>query len=385
MNSLEGLLAKFISIRKKTEDICVPLEVEDYVPQPIPDVSPPKWHLGHTTWFFEQFVLVPFDVGYRVFSDDFAFLFNSYYNHAGKRVLRPNRGLMSRPPVRDVLAYRVHVTERLSQLIKSGNLNQEARERIVLGIYHEEQHQELLVYDLKYILGNQPTFPVYGEGFRTKPLSEGKFIKVSSGVYEIGFEGEGFCYDNELGRHRVFLEEFEVFESLVSNGEYLEFMKAKGYQNFDPWLDEGWNFVQKEQIKAPLYWHEIDGEWWNYTLRGFEKVDWDLPVQHISYYEAQAYASWKGCRLPTEFEWEIASKQFNWGQLWEWTGSSYLPYPGFKKAEGALGEYNGKFMVSQQVLRGASVATPEEHSRPTYRNFFHPASRWIFSGIRLAK
>ncbi|MFC3415366.1 ergothioneine biosynthesis protein EgtB [Algoriphagus hitonicola] len=379
------LLHQFQLTRTHTEQICEPLEIEDYIPQPIADVSPPKWHLGHTTWFFEQFILVPFAKNYQIYHEDFAFLFNSYYNHAGKRVLRPNRGLMSRPPVREVMKYRAYISEAMVDLLNNPIENPEILERIELGINHEQQHQELLIYDLKYILGYQPTFPVYGSAFQTNETSRGKLFKVPEGLYEVGFEGSGFSYDNEHGRHKVFLEEFEISDQLVSNGEYLEFIEAGGYENFDYWLDEGLSFIRNEGIKAPLYWHLIEGEWQHYTLSGLQKINPELPVQHVSYYEAQAYAAWKGLRLPSEFEWEIASEKFDWGQLWEWTGSAYLPYPRFKKAPGALGEYNGKFMVNQQVLRGASVATATGHSRPTYRNFFHPAARWIFSGIRLAK
>ncbi|GAA0879175.1 ergothioneine biosynthesis protein EgtB [Algoriphagus jejuensis] len=385
MNTHEALKAKFLTTRNHSEAICSPLEVEDYVPQPIADVSPPKWHLAHSTWFFEQFVLLPFAPEYQVYQEDFAYLFNSYYNHAGDRVLRPHRGLMSRPPLREVLAYRAYVTEKLAIFLNGERLSEKILERIVLGINHEEQHQELLAYDLKYILGNQPTFPIYGPGFETQPEKSGEFLSLAEGVYEIGYAGEGFCYDNELGRHRVFLEKFEISKDLVSNGEFLEFIAAEGYQNFDFWLDEGLQFIKNHGIEAPLYWHRKDGEWWNYTLQGFQKVNPALPVQHVSFYEAMAFAAWKGCRLPTEFEWEVASGHFAWGQLWEWTNSAYLPYPGFQKMPGALGEYNGKFMVSQHVLRGASVATAKDHSRATYRNFFHPSSRWIYSGIRLAK
>ncbi|MFN4000272.1 ergothioneine biosynthesis protein EgtB [Algoriphagus sp.] len=385
MNHQEQVKTQFLETRNHTEAICAPLEVEDYIPQPSIDVSPPKWHLGHTTWFFEQFVLVPYASDYRIFHEDFAFLFNSYYNHAGERVLRPNRGLMSRPPVREVMKYRAYVTEKLSQMIDQQEMTAEILDTIVLGINHEQQHQELLVYDLKYILGNQPTFPVYREDFQTESCKRGDFLKFDEGIHEIGFSGDGFCYDNELSRHRVFLEKFEVSDQLVTNGEYLEFIEAGGYENFDFWLDEGLQFIKKEGIKAPLYWYQKNGDWWNYTLSGFEKVDSTLPAQHISFYEAMAFAEWKGCRLPTEFEWEVAAASLGWGQLWEWTNSAYLPYPGFKKVPGALGEYNGKFMVGLHVLRGCSVATPENHSRPTYRNFFHPSSRWIFSGIRLAR
>ncbi len=385
MKRAEAIKAKFLTTRNQSEAICAPLEVEDYIPQPMDDVSPPKWHLGHTTWFFEQFVLVTFDPEYQIYHEDFAYLFNSYYNHAGDRVLRPNRGLMSRPPVREVLEYRAYVTKKLADLLDRKGLTQEILDRIILGINHEEQHQELLVYDLKYILGNQPTFPVYGPGFSTNEAEQRGYSKFEEGVYEIGSRGEGFSYDNELGKHRVFLEKFEISTSLVTNESYLEFIESAAYQNFDFWLDEGLNFIKKEGIEAPLYWYKKNGEWWNYTLQGFQKVNPNLPVQHVSFYEAMAFASWKGCRLPTEFEWEAASGQLGWGQLWEWTNSAYLPYPGFQKEAGALGEYNGKFMVSQHVLRGASVATPKGHSRATYRNFFHPSSRWIFSGIRLAK
>jgi ergothioneine biosynthesis protein EgtB len=385
MKTLESIKAKFRTTRHHTEAICKPLELEDFVPQPIVDVSPPKWHLAHTTWFFEQFILVPYSRNYRLFHEDFAFHFNSYYNHAGDRVLRSNRGLMTRPSVGKVLEYRTYVTDSLSKFLDQENLPEEVWDRVILGINHEEQHQELLAYDLKYILGNQPTFPIYGPGLDTLPEKKGGFLKLDEGIYRVGFEGNGFCFDNELGRHRVFLESFEISDSLVSNAEYLEFIIDGGYQNFDYWLDEGLQFVRNEKIEAPLYWHKQNGKWWNYTLQGFKKVDPLLPVQHVSFYEASAFASWKGCRLPTEFEWEAAAEQLRWGQLWEWTNSAYLPYPGFKKVEGALGEYNGKFMVSQHVLRGASVATAKEHSRITYRNFFHPSSRWIFSGFRLAK
>lgn len=386
MKNPEAIKLQFLKTRKTTEEICAPLEVEDFVPQPMVDVSPPKWHLGHTTWFFENFILIPYKANYQIYHPDFAFLFNSYYNHAGDRVLRPNRGLMSRPPVREVLAYRAYVTQEVLELMENDRLDPEVSDRMVLGINHEQQHQELLVYDLKYILGNQPTFPVYGDGFQTNSVSgQSKWIRIPEGVYEVGFDGNGFSFDNESGRHKVYLQEFEISDQLVSNGEFLEFIKAGGYQNFDFWLDEGLAFIKKENISAPLYWYKMDGKWWNYTLAGFSEVDPQLPVQHLSFYEAMAYASWRGQRLPTEFEWEVATKGVSWGQLWEWTNSAYLPYPGFKKVDGALGEYNGKFMVSQHVLRGGSVATPQGHSRVTYRNFFHPGARWIFSGIRLVK
>lgn len=386
MNRAAQTKLQFQKTRAFTEEICAPLEVEDYVPQPMVDVSPPKWHLAHSTWFFEQFLLVPFDPDYKIFNKDFAYLFNSYYNNAGDRVLRPNRGLMSRPPVREVIVYRKYVTDAVLKFLETNLPDQEALKILELGINHEQQHQELLVYDIKYILGNQPTFPVYGDLFQPKPENTpGTFVRIPEGIYEIGSIGDEFCFDNECARHRVFLQDFEISSTLVTNGEYMEFIEGGGYQDFNLWLAEGWDFIQNQAIKAPLYWHEVKGAWFNYTLNGFQKVNPSLPVQHVSFYEALAYATWKGVRLPTEFEWEVAADNLKWGQLWEWTYSAYHPYPGFKKAAGALGEYNGKFMVNQNVLRGASVATPDGHSRKTYRNFFSASSRWLFSGIRLAK
>lgn len=384
MNRIEILKDKFQQTRRHSEKICEPLETEDFIPQPIADVSPPKWHLGHTTWFFETFVLLPHAKDYQVYDDDFAYLFNSYYNNAGERVLRPNRGLMSRPPVREVMAYRDYITEKCVKFFED-QPSDEVLDIVEIGINHEQQHQELLVYDIKYILGNQPTFPVYGPTFSTEKENKAGFQSFEAGLYDIGSEGKSFCYDNELNRHQVYLREFEIADNLVTNGEFLEFMKAGGYEDFNFWLSDGWDYVQKENLKAPLYWYEKDGGWYNYTLNGFEKIDMELPVQHVSFYEAYAFAEWKGMRLPTEFEWEVAADKLYWGQLWEWTYSAYLPYPGFQKAPGALGEYNGKFMSNQNVLRGASVATPIGHSRKTYRNFFHASSRWLFSGIRLAK
>jgi ergothioneine biosynthesis protein EgtB len=381
----EQLINKITRTRQETETICAPLEIEDFIPQPIPDVSPPKWHLGHTTWFFEAFVLLPYLEEYRLFHEDFAYLFNSYYNNAGKRVLRPNRGLMSRPPVREVMDYRNHVTEALLRLMNK-NPDPETLKIIELGINHEEQHQELLVYDIKYILGNQPTFPRYGDRFQLKEEKGNLAYKeMPQGLYTIGASGTEFCYDNECRQHQVFLEDFQVASRLITNGEYMAFMLDGGYADFNLWLSDGWDYIRSNTIEAPLYWHKVENEWFSYTLGGFQQLDPNLPVQHISLYEATAFAEWAGARLPTEFEREAASDLLTSGQLWEWTNSAYLPYPGFSKAPGALGEYNGKFMVNQHVLRGCSIATPEGHSRSTYRNFFHPSSRWVFSGIRLVK
>ena len=376
---------RFLKTREQTESICTSLETEDYVVQPITDVSPPKWHLAHTTWFFEQFVLVKYDQDYKVFHPDFAFLFNSYYNHMGERTLRQNRGFMTRPTVAQVYEYRTYVTEAIVNLLEKGYTD-ELMGLVEIGINHEQQHQELLAYDIKYILGTQPTFPRLGEQFKLKEEThQQQWHHFSEGIYEVGYQGDGFCFDNELPVHKVYLEEFEISNKLVTNAEYLEFMEDGGYANFKLWHDEGWQFVQKNGIKHPLYWYFKNGIWQHYHYNGLEPIDPNVPISHISMYEAYAFATWKGMRLPTEFEWEVAAQQLHWGQLWEWTGSAYLPYPGFTQAEGALGEYNGKFMLNQMVLRGASVATPKGHQRDTYRNFFHASSRWIFSGIRLVK
>jgi ergothioneine biosynthesis protein EgtB len=381
----KDIQTRFNAIRQRTENLCKPLMNEDYSVQPSDFASPPKWHLAHSTWFWEQFVLGQFKPGYVLFHKDFSYLFNSYYNNAGKRILRPNRGLMTRPSVAEVYQYRAYVNTAMNDLL-SQDLSQDVLQRIEIGINHEEQHQELLVYDMKYILGNQPTFPVYGNEFKTNEITtQQKFHRMKEGLYEIGHNGTCFSFDNELGRHKVFLNGFEISGNLVSNAAYLEFMADGGYQNFNFWHDEGWQWVNHNQVQAPLYWHKVDGQWHYYDLDGLKPVEQNHPVKHISYYEAFAFAEWKGLRLPTEFEWEAASSLFDWGQLWEWTASAYLPYPGFSKAPGALGEYNGKFMVNQMVLRGASIASPENHSRHTYRNFFHPHMRWLYGGIRLAR
>ncbi|WP_066221738.1 ergothioneine biosynthesis protein EgtB [Formosa haliotis] len=380
-----SLKEQFIHTRERFKQISTSLLVEDYSVQPAVFVSPPKWHLAHSTWFFEQFVLTNFVADYQVFDEDFAYLFNSYYNNAGDRVLRPNRGLMTRPSVAAVFEYRDYVDAQMLKFL-DGDIGKEAEDIVILGINHEQQHQELFYYDIKYILGNQPTFPAITNDLKFTPVSESsEFLTIPEGIYTIGHQSPSFCYDNEQGVHKVFLQEFQISENLVSNADYIAFIEAGGYQDFNLWHAEGWDFIQEEHISAPLYWHKVDGVWHTYTLDGFKPVEENEPVMHISFYEAFAYAEWKGMRLPTEFEWEVASGHLAWGQLWEWTYSAYLPYPNFTKAEGALGEYNGKFMINQMVLRGASVATVFGHSRPTYRNFFHPSMRWQFSGIRLVK
>lgn len=372
--------------RQRTEQLCAPLKTEDYIPQPAMFVSPAKWHIAHTTWFFEEMILKKHMKGYKEFHPDFCFLFNSYYNSVGKRTFRADRGNITRPGVEEVKEYRAYVDEHMQQLLAS-DTGKEVQELAVLGINHEQQHQELLVTDLKYILGNNPLFPVYHKDFNllTDHNTENGFVSVDEGVYDIGYNGSGFCYDNELGRHKVYLHDCKINKDLVTNGEYIEFMNDGGYDNFMLWLDDGWTWRNENNITHPLHWHKIDGAWHYYTLAGLKPVDKDAILGHISYYEANAYATWKGMRLPTEFEWEAANQQLKWGKRWEWTNSAYLPYPGFKIAEGAVGEYNGKFMANQMVLRGASVATADNHSRHTYRNFFHPHFQWQYSGIRLAK
>jgi len=381
------LLSRYLAVRNRSKQICAPLQTEDYVVQPVPDVSPPKWHLGHTTWFFETFILKPNIVGYQEFNADYNYVFNSYYESVGVRVIRTNRGNLSRPTVQDIYAYRDYVDAAMENLLRC-EVSAELHELLTLGFYHEEQHQELLWTDIKYILGHNPLFPAYAENYPGKnsmPKNDAVFIPIKSGLYEIGHEGEGFYFDNEKGRHTVYLPDFEISSEPVINTEYLEFIEDGGYQNFRFWHAEGWDWVKNNEIKAPLYWHLMDGEWYNYTLGGIKQIDLQEPVCHISYFEAAAFASWKGLRLPTEFEWEVASAKLNWGRVWEWTNSAYLPYPGFVTAPGAIGEYNGKFMVNQMVLRGASDVTSPGHSRKTYRNFFHPHLRWQYTGIRLAK
>ncbi len=381
------LLKKYKEVRKFTEDICAPLEIEDYVVQPIVDVSPPKWHIGHTTWFFETFILKQYMPGYVLFDPAFPFVFNSYYETEGARVIRTDRGNLSRPTVENIYKYRKYVDQHMSSFLAS-TPSAEIAELIILGLNHEQQHQELLMTDIKYILGNNPLFPAYKENTGkagNKEVDKNDWIKIVGGVYEVGFTGKGFCFDNELNRHKIYLEDFEIASNLITNGEFLEFIKAGGYKNFTYWHAEGWDWVNTNKLKSPMYWHLIDNNWYAYTLNGLVKLDLNETLNHISFYEASAFASWRGKRLPTEFEWEIAAPNFKWGERWEWTESAYLPYPGFSKAPGAIGEYNGKFMVNQKVLRGASEVTSPDHSRISYRNFFPPQLRWQYTGIRLAK
>ena len=381
-------LKRFQAVRARSAAICEPLNPEDMVVQPIVDVSPPKWHLGHTTWFFEEFVLSQNLADYQRFHPQYHFVFNSYYETVGARVLRTDRGNLSRPSVSEVMEYRTYVNAAMEKLFEQ-ELSDELLEVIELGLNHEEQHQELLAYDIKYILGHNPLFPGI-DSIIKKPQDfiadqSQQAITIEAGMYQIGYEGEGFCFDNELGKHEVYLQKYAIDQNLVTNREYLAFIEAGGYQQFQHWLSEAWSWVNDNNISAPEYWMLMDGTYMIYDQDGLKPLPLDEPVMHISYYEAEAFARWKGKRLPTEFEWEIASKHFTSNHLWQWTASAYLPYPKFVAPEGAIGEYNGKFMINQMVLRGGSYATAPNHYRDTYRNFFHPNLRWLFVGFRLAE
>ncbi|AOW16644.1 sulfatase maturase [Polaribacter vadi] len=381
-----SLLENYQQIRQKTIEFCSLLEIEDYAIQVVDFASPAKWHLAHTTWFFETFILKNQVKDYQEFDKNFNYLFNSYYNNVGKRILQNNRGNMSRPSTSKVLDYRKYVDVKMQEFLKD-IADKKVIDLVTLGLNHEQQHQELLITDVKYMLGHNPLLPSLDSAFNLVKDSniDTKKIKIKAGIYEIGYQGNDFCYDNELGVHKVYVDDFEINNHLITNGEYLEFMNSGGYSDFNFWLDEGWTWVNNDKINAPMYWHKIDNEWHYYTLAGLQKVDKNAILSHINYYEASAFAEWKGMRLPTEFEWEIASNNLDWGKRWEWTNSAYLAYPRFEKENGAVGEYNGKFMSNKMVLRGASVATSKNHSRNTYRNFFHSSDRWQFTGLRLAK
>lgn len=402
------LLDRYQQVRQVSEKICQPLAIEDYTIQSMPDVSPPKWHLAHTTWFFETFLLVPYLPGYTVFHPQFGYLFNSYYEAVGARHPRHQRGLLSRPTVAEVYRYRAHVDRAMMELLCSVQ-HPDLADLLILGLHHEQQHQELLLTDIKHILALNPLHPIYRDDLQPPTFTDSTFqwLKYSGGLYSIGHQGDEFAFDNESPRHQTYLQDYKLGNRLVTNGEYLEFIQTGGYQEAKYWLAEGWATVQAHQWRFPLYWELIDNDWYVMTLGGLQRVDERKPVCHVSFYEADAYATWKGKRLPTEAEWEIATidlpqtgnfldsdyldptpannlhHQF-FGDVWEWTQSAYLPYPGFQIADGAIGEYNGKFMCNQMVLRGGSCVTSANHIRPTYRNFFPPSTRWQFSGIRLA-
>ncbi|AWW33284.1 ergothioneine biosynthesis protein EgtB [Echinicola strongylocentroti] len=371
-------------IRERSEYLCSNLETEDFTIQAAEHVSPAKWHLAHTSWFFETFVLKSFLPDYQEFHPDFSFFFNSYYNAVGERTARHHRGLMTRPTTEEVFDYRGYVDEQMNFLI-DGYLTDEVIEIVLLGLNHEQQHQELLLTDLKYNLWQNPLLPAVLNIKEYPKQPERRWIQIKEGVYEIGHQGEGFCYDNERANHKVYLESYSIADRLVSNKEYLKFVQEGGYDRPEFWHSDGWAWLKAEGVKSPLYWLVNNDDNFCYTLDGKRELDLEAPLAHVSFYEAAAYAEWAGYRLPTEAEWEVASSEFSWGKRWEWTNSAYLPYPRYQKAPGAIGEYNGKFMVNQMVLRGASVATSPGHSRSTYRNFFHPHYQWQFTGIRLCQ
>lgn len=411
-----ALTEAYWAVRADSEALCSPLAIEDYGIQAMPDASPPKWHLAHTTWFFENFILIPYVRDYRVFHPRFGFLFNSYYETVGSFFPRPQRGLLARPTVEEVYRYRAHVDAAMGELLETApeRIREDLEFRTALGLNHEQQHQELLLTDIKYNFAVNPLRPAYHS---TPPLPPSpapplSWLEYPGGIREIGHSGPRFAYDNETPRHRVLLRDFRLGSRLVTNGEFLEFVGEGGYRRPELWLADGWNAVRQRGWEAPLYWERIEDEWWLMTLAGLKRLDEHEPVCHVSFYEADAYARWRGGRLPTEAEWECAAAncavQGNFrdsglyhpasaaeaasgepvqifGDVWEWTQSGYAPYPGFKPLAGSLGEYNGKFMCNQLVLRGGSCATPESHIRASYRNFFYPSDRWQFMGIRLAE
>lgn len=418
-SAVERPVDYFRAVRQQSLSLCQPLAIEDFGVQPMADASPPKWHLAHTTWFFETFILKPFVPGYQAFHPDYEYLFNSYYNGVGEQYPRVARGNLSRPTVAQVFEYRKHVDEHMASLLHDSPAD-EVVARTTLGVNHEQQHQELLLTDLKYNLGRNPLYPTYGEpidafvtenGGLDRPLTYSNF---DGGVVEIGAQN-GFCFDNELPRHEVLTRDFALADRVVTNAEYLAFVQADGYTRSEFWLSEAWAQLQQVQWRAPLYWVEQDNQWYEYQLRnGLQPLVLDAPVAHVSFFEAEAFARFAGCRLPTEQEWEHAASRQSvvaksrpnfvdtqryapapsssadqpldqlFGDVWEWTQSAYSPYPGYRPLPGTLGEYNGKFMSSQIVLRGGSCFTPEDHIRPSYRNFFYPPDRWQMSGIRLA-
>jgi len=421
--SVERLVGRFHQIRNLTNALCAGLEPEDCVVQSMPDVSPTKWHLAHTTWFFETFILKKFVPGYRAEIPEYAYLFNSYYNAAGDMHRRDLRGLISRPTVREAERYRAWIDSHIDDLLSDADekLLGEIEPVLVLGMHHEQQHQELLVTDIKHVFAQNPLYPV----FRQRNIKAGdekvapiRFIDFGETVTAIGHDPSGFAYDHEGPRHQALVPGFSLASRPVTNGEYIAFIEDNGYARPEFWLSLGWMTINEQRWEAPLYWTKRDGVWWNFTLSGFRPIDKSEPVTHVSYFEADAYATWAGGRLPTEFEWEraaqdcpiegnfVESELFHpaaaavalakadasadkptqmFGDVWEWTRSAYSPYPGYRAAPGALGEYNGKFMCNQYVLRGGSCATSRTHIRPTYRNFFQPEKRWQFTGIRLAR
>jgi ergothioneine biosynthesis protein EgtB len=395
-------LAAFRRVRGETEARAAHLSAEDQIVQSMADASPTKWHRAHVTWFFETFLLKPHEPDYKIFDERFPFLFNSYYVAAGPRHARPQRGLITRPNAVDVTGYRAHVDAAVEQLIERVPAAEAARvfEILEIGLHHEQQHQELLITDILHAFAQNPTDPVYDASRRMpaatqilRSIGPRGFVDVPSGIHAIGHDGKSFCFDNETPRHDELIPDVRIARHFTTNAEWLEFIEAGGYTTPSLWLSDGWAIVQAEGWQAPGYWRQQDGpkggKWHSMTLAGLKPIDAAAPVMHISYYEADAFARFAGKHLPNEAEWEVAARAGviadAFGIAWQWTRSAYLPYPGYRAAVGALGEYNGKFMVSQMVLRGSSLATPEGHERISYRNFFYPPSRWQFTGLRLAE
>jgi len=383
----------FLRVRGETERRAARLSTEDQIVQSMADASPTKWHRAHVTWFFETFLLKPHLQGYAIFDERFPFLFNSYYVAAGPRHARPQRGLITRPNADDVTAYRAHIDAAVTRLIETVAEADAPRvfEILEIGLHHEQQHQELLLTDIIHAFAQNPTDPAYDPDWQPPKAAAGPrgFVAVPQGIHAIGHEGKGFCFDNELPFHDELIANMRIARHLVTNAEWIAFIEAGGYATPSLWLSDGWTAVQTEGWQAPGYWRNKDGGWHTMTLAGVKPVDPAAPVLHVSYYEAEAFARFAGKHLPSEAEWEIAARAGlmadAYGTAWQWTRSAYLPYPGYRAAEGALGEYNGKFMVSQMVLRGSSLATPEGHERVSYRNFFYPSARWQFTGVRLAE
>ena len=384
----QAMARRFAAVRAHTEHLAASLSPEDQCVQSMPDASPAKWHRAHTTWFFEQFILQTSVPDYRVFDAAFSYLFNSYYEAVGARHPRPMRGLLTRPPAQDVTRYRAHVDAAVMGLLP--DVTPDTAALLELGLQHEQQHQELLLTDMLHAFAQNPLAPaVLPDWHEPAPAKQPRrFIEFAAGIARMGHDGGGFCFDNETPAHRVLLHDHMMASTLVKNREWLEFISDGGYRTPTLWMSDGWAQVQAQNWSSPLYWQERDGTWWQMGLAGLALLDPDAPVRHISWYEADAFARWAGARLPTEAEWESACQHADIretvGHVWQWTSSAYSPYPGYRPAPGAVGEYNGKFMVNQMVLRGGSLATSAGHARPSYRNFFHPDKRWQFSGLRLA-
>ncbi len=390
MPASDHLASRYQHIRQHSLDLIRPLSVEDCNLQSMPDASPAKWHLAHTSWFFETLILQPHQAGYRPFDEHYGLLFNSYYNSLGPQHERPQRGLLSRPGLAEVLQYRQHVDAAMTQLLAAPTTG--LAELIELGLNHEQQHQELLLTDVQHAFSCHPFQPSYhtGEPPRAAPQPDG-WLSFEADLYQIGHAGDGFCFDNETPAHRVFLHRYAIRQGLVSNRDYLAYIEAGGYASPAHWLADGWDWRQARAIEAPLYWQRQEDGWSRFGLYGRQPLDPDAPACHLSYYEADAYARFVGARLPGEAEWELGARSAQttdggwFGQVWQWTASPYQAYPGFRPPPGPLGEYNAKFMCNQWVLRGSSDLTPTDHSRPSYRNFFHPHCRWQLSGLRLAR